>query len=427
MAPKRSASSAKLRNAKPGKGSRPAQDANPKLVRGAEGFPYLVVGIGASAGGLDALLKFFHSVPSGCGMVFIVVQHLDPSRPSSMTELLQGHTELKVVAAQDGMQVEPNHIYMIQPDRYLTIENHTLHQTQPAEPRGMRLSVDVLFHSMARDLKECAVGIILSGTGSDGSLGLRAIKESGGLTLVQDPATAEFDGMPRSAILTGVVDAVLPVAQMIGVIHGFASHAYIRTPESAADGGSDFVTGVLALLNVRRNMDFSSYKKGTINRRILRRMGLLQIDSGADYLRLLREDADELTALHNDLLIQVTRFFREPEAWQALSREILPLILAEASRDNPVRVWTPGCATGEEAYSLGMLLTEAREASGSNIPIQIFASDLDRTALDLARAGTYPENIVADVSEDRLRRFFVRQEHQFSEPATAGRHRVRPA
>ncbi len=374
-----------------------------------------IVGIGASAGGFEALERLFRSVPSRPGIAFIVVQHLDPTRVSEMPALIRRWTSLKVVLAEEGDQLKPNVVYTIPPDRSLTVQGGRIRLARPTEPRGLRLPVDALFYSLAQDAAECAVGIVLSGNGADGSLGLRAIKGHGGLVIAQDPGTAEFESMPRNAIATGTVDFILPPARMMETIRGYVDHDYVRKPGNGdARSVPDYVSQVLALLHARRNVDFSGYKKGTMVRRIDRRMGIRHLSRGTDYLAALRADPDEVNALFNDLLIQVTRFFRDPASWKVLERDVLARLIEQADRENPVRVWVPGCATGEEAYSVAILLLELADRAGHRAPIQVFASDLDRNALDLARAGVFPESIAADVTSERLQRFFIGGEHRYT-------------
>lgn len=373
-----------------------------------------IVGLGASAGGFEVLQRFLASTSPDSGIAYIVVQHLDPTRVSELPALLARHSKLPVSLVEQGERIRADRVYVIPPDRYVTVEAGFLKLSSPPEPRGLRLPVDTLFYSMAQHSAECGIGVILSGNGSDGSLGLRAIKGNGGLAIVQDPATAEYEGMPRSAIATGVVDYILPVDRMMDAIRSFVDHDYVRNGADQEARIPDHIENILALLHARRNVDFSGYKKGTLVRRINRRMSLRQITRGGDYLKVLRESSDEVNALFNDLLIQVTRFFREPQSWHTLEREVLTRLVDDADKDTPIRVWVPGCATGEEAYSLAMLLIEVREKAQKNVPIQIFASDLDSQALDFARAGVYPESIAADVSPERLHRFFTRGEHRYS-------------
>jgi two-component system CheB/CheR fusion protein len=396
-------------------GRKPSRAANPRANSEPPARPLPIVGMGASAGGFEALHEFFKSIPPDPGAAFIVVQHLDPTRVSEMPALLARWTQLKVLQAEDGATLEPNVVYTIPPGRYLIVQRGKIRLTHPAEPRGLRLPIDVLFYSMAEETAECAIGIILSGSGADGSLGLRAIKGHGGLGMVQDPATAEYDSMPRNAIATGVVDYILPPRKMMTAIAAFIDHDYVKKPADNNNNSKvpEYVHNTLALLHARRNVDFSGYKKGTLIRRIDRRMSVRHISRGADYLALLREDPDEVNALFNDMLIQVTRFFREPETWKVLEREVLARLVETADKDNPIRVWVAGCASGEEAYSVAILLLELAEKSQKPVPIQIFASDLDRASLDQARAGSYPESIAADVSSERLNRFFIHSEHRY--------------
>ena len=374
-----------------------------------------VVGIGASAGGLEALLELVPTIPDNPGMAFIVVQHLDPTRASDMPDLLARRTTLRVMVGEDGMAVKVNHIYTIPPDRYLTVEDGHFRVLMPAEPRGLRLAVDALFHSMASHVGDCAIGVVLSGNGSDGSLGLRAIKGQGGLAIVQDPKTAQYDAMPRNAIATGIVDHISGPGEIMEKIQQFVDHDYVQHPPDEDEGKvPNYVNGILSLLHARRNVDFSGYKKGTMQRRIDRRMSVKHVTRGSDYLRLLQDDGDEVNALFSDLLIQVTRFFRDPEAFDTLEADAIPRLVEQADKDTPVRVWVPGCASGEEAYSIAMLVLERAELTRKDVGIQIFASDLDLVALEQARHGSYPDSIAADVSPERLKRFFVKGHNRYT-------------
>jgi len=370
-------------------------------------FP--VVGIGASAGGIEALTRLFEAMPADSGMAFVIILHLDPTRESQLAHLLGQHTEMPVAEIADGMAIEPNHVYVIAPDSSLTVERGRLRLKEPAEPRGHRHPVDVLFAALANDQQERAICIVLSGTGRNGTEGLKEVKAQGGCVLVQDPETARFDGMPRSAIAAKLDDHVLAPEDMPKFLLRYIRHAYVAAPhaidESTADGDSP-LDPILALLRVRCGHDFRHYKRSTLLRRVHRRMGLANHEAVDDYTDLLRTNPAEMDALVKDLMISVTRFFRDPEAWETLDKTVLASLVAERNSDAPIRLWAPGCATGEEAYSLAMLLTERAEAAQKQFQIKIFATDSQDDNLKLARAGVYPEAAVSAIPPDRLRRFF---------------------
>jgi len=374
-----------------------------------------IVGIGASAGGLDAFKVFFSAMPAESGVAFVLIQHLDPTRESLTAELLGAYTRMRVVQAQDGMPVEPNRVYVIPPNAYLAIRAGKLRVSKPTAPRGLRMAVDFFLRSLADDQRDNAVGIILSGTGTDGTLGLKAIKAGGGMTMVQEPQTAQHGGMPRSAAASGSADHVLPPEKMAAVLLTRAQRAAgpsapaARPPEAA----SDALTTVIGVLRDRADFDFSEYKKGTLRRRIQRRMSLRHVHQVAGYAQVLRNDATEVQALFKDLLISVTAFFRDPVAWQVLrERVVRPLIAAKKTTD-PLRAWVPACATGEEAYSLAMMLLEEIEVAGKACRLQVFASDVNAEALETARIGIYPARIAEQVSAPRLSRFFIKREHGY--------------
>ena len=371
----------------------------------------VVVGMGASAGGLEAFTRFFRTMPPDSGMAFVVIQHLDPTHESLTAELLGKHTKMPVRQVAGDTAVERDHVYVIPPNRDLGIGQGVLRLTPPPARRATRMPIDFFFRTLADDQQDRAIGIVLSGSGTDGTLGLKEIKTVGGMALVQDPTTAQHDGMPRSAIAADAADHVLTVEKMPEMLLKYTRHPYIALPRQVPDvekGGSDDLTGVLALLRTRLHFDFSGYKPGTLVRRVRRRMGLRHAERLPDYLQLLRSDLGEVKALFKDLLIGVTRFFRDPEAWHYLEEQVLPPLLREREAGAPLRVWVAGCGTGEEAYSLGMLLIEQSQAAQRSGPIQVFASDVDKEALDIARSGIYPESIAADVPPERLRRFFVK-------------------
>jgi two-component system, chemotaxis family, CheB/CheR fusion protein len=376
--------------------------------------PPAIVGLGSSAGGLDALRRFFNSMPSDSGLAFVLVQHLDPTHPSMIAELLGRCTAMPVVQVEADTPLEADHVYCMPPGRYLSISGRTLRLTEPVETSSVRMPIDFFLRSLGGDAQERGIGIVLSGTGTDGTLGLRAIKAAGGLAIAQDPVTAEHDGMPRSAIADGAIDHVLSPEQMPDVLLEFLRHPYARGASSlpaAEDIGRDCLDDVLAVLRDRTKFDFRGYKRSTLERRIGRRMGLKHIERVADYVRLLTHDPAEAAALCDDLLISVTSFFRDPEAWRVLQEQVLRPLVARKDVHAALRVWVPGCATGEEAYSIAMLLIEEREAAAKSCPIQIFASDVDADALEVGRAGLYPGSIVADVPAERRRRFFIDERH----------------
>jgi two-component system CheB/CheR fusion protein len=378
-------------------------------------FP--IVGIGASAGGLEALELFLKHVPQDSGMAFVIVQHLDPTHKGIMVELLQRTTRMPVAQVRDRQKVAPDRVYVIPPNRDMSILHGVLHLLEPAAPRGLRLPIDFFFRSLADDCEARSIGVILSGMDSDGKLGLRAIKEKAGVVFVQAPASAKFDGMPRSAVDAGLADVVAPAEQLPGKIIEYLKHAPMiaKSDPSRESKTQSALEKVFILLRAQTGHDFSPYKKSTIYRRVERRMGLQQIDKIATYVRFLRENPQEIELLSKELLIGVTSFFRDPPAWEQLKDEVIPALLAAHPKGGVLRAWTPGCSTGEEAYSLAMVFKEAQERvkPAGVFTLQIFATDLDRDAIDRARAGVYPANIAADISSERLRRFFVQDEHGY--------------
>jgi two-component system, chemotaxis family, CheB/CheR fusion protein len=379
-------------------------------------FVFPIVGIGTSAGGLAVLQRFFGALPREPGLAFVVVQHLDPTHKSETAQLLEKRTQLPVVEVTDRQRVEVNRVYVIPPDRDLAIRDGVFYLTKPAERRGLRMPIDSFLRTLAEDQQERAVAIILSGNGTDGTQGLKSVKGAGGLTMVQDPETAEYDGMPRSAVSTRMVDFVQPLDKLVQILLRYAQHPYVRQAEGSqllGDKTPAQLQIILSLLRARTKHDFGSYKKGTISRRIERRMGLNRLDDIDEYIRFLQSHPTEIKELFNDLLISVTHFFREPAAWEFLEKAVLPRLLKNRDDNTPVRAWVPGCATGEEAYSVGMVLLEAGHAAERGLSVQVFASDLNQSALEFARAGIYPESIAADISPDRLRRFFVKGEHNY--------------
>ncbi len=377
-----------------------------------------VVGVGASAGGLDALEKLLKSVPAHSGLAFVVVQHLDPTHKALLSELLQRVTPMPVSEAGQGMRVESGHVYVIPPNKGLTVAAGRLQLLAPAQPRGLRLPIDLLFESLAHELGQHAVGVVLSGMGSDGTQGLRAIKAQGGMTLAQSPESAQFDAMPQSAIRAGCVDVVAGPGQMVARILGGSAPSQ-PAPElepghstdalDAAGGSPAALHGVLQLLKRKGGHDFSQYKGSTLSRRIERRMGVHGLTSIAAYEALLRQSPQEVELLSKELLIGVTGFFRDRAVWQELRDVHLPRLLQAHGDGHAFRAWVAGCSTGEEAYTLAMVFCEALEAlpERSACSLQIFATDLSADAIERARRGHYPAGISGEVSAQRLQHFFA--------------------
>ena len=378
-----------------------------------ESFP--IVGMGASAGGLEAFQKFFTVMPPDGGMAFVLAQHLDPRHATLMPELLGRTTAMPVEQVEDETPVAPDRVYVIPPNATLTVEGGMLRVRPPAEDRGIRMPIDSLFHSLAEDQGHNAVCVLFSGSGSDGTLGLRAVKEHGGMAMAQSPESAKHDSILRSAIATGMVDHVLPPEEMPVKLLEYAS--YLRDLRHASSHvmqeTSEQLNRICDLLRRRTGHDFSQYKTNTLVRRIQRRMQVLQIPSVVGYVARLRNDAKEGDQLFRDLLIGVTHFFRDPVAFEALEREVIPRIVDHAGPDGHIRVWTPGCATGEEAYSVAILLKEDIIRKGVEPKVQIFAGDIDDEALDFARSGRYPEGVAQHVTPERLERFFTKLKHSY--------------
>lgn len=375
------------------------------------GFP--IVGIGASAGGLAAFEAFFSGMPADRNpdMAFVLVQHLAPDHKSILTDLVKRYTRMRVSEVEDGISVQPNSVYIIPPNRDMAFINGTLQLLEPAFPRGQRLPIDFFFRSLAQDQHERAICIVLSGTGSDGTHGLREIKCEGGMAMAQTPESTEFDGMPRSAIATGLVDYVLPPAEMPARLLSYATHAFGQKTRSVSSGSprkDDSLQKIALLLRAKTGHDFSLYKQNTVTRRVERRMAVHQIERMEEYISYLQQYPDEVDALFCDLLIGVTNFFRDPEAFAALANDGIPLLFANKPAGSTIRVWTCGCSTGEEAYSIAILLREQVETLKQNFKLQVFATDIDIRAIDQARSGIYPASIANDISPERLNRFFVR-------------------
>jgi two-component system CheB/CheR fusion protein len=372
-----------------------------------------VVGIGASAGGLGALKSFFDHVPDDIDAAFVIVQHLDPSHPSLTADILSRHTKLPTRQVEQGATVEAGHVYVIPPNVDLTLDGNKFALTEAKQKHGFRTPIDIFFTSLAAQSSRIVVGVILSGTGSDGTAGLKEIKAAGGTIYAQTPETAQFDGMPRSAIATGFVDVICPAEDMPARIRDYLSHRHIQRDTKANDApvSPDYVlhlNSIIALLNARLKQDFRGYKKGTLERRIMRRMSLKNIENISDYLNYLRQNDKEAKDLCRDFLISVTSFFRDSDAFEVLDKTVLAKIVERKGEHEAIRVWVPGCATGEEAYSIAMLLFEQCENANKLCNIQIFASDIDEKALNIARNGVYNPNLIADISSDRVQEFFVK-------------------
>src|SRR5215831_8180092 len=371
------------------------------------GFP--ISGIGASAGGLEALEELFDNMPSDTGMAFVVVTHQHPGHTSMLPELLRRKTEMNVVEAAEGTKVQPNHIYIGPPGGQIAILDGRLHRMETEKKEAPRLPIDYFFRSLASDQRERAICIVLSGTGTDGTLGMKAIKGESGMAIVQQPQSAKYAGMPSSAIATGVADYVLPPAAMPKNLVAYIKGFYLTATTLAAEMPMVYaepLQKIFALLRIRTGNDFSVYKTNTIRRRIERRMNVHQIKKPSDYVRYLHENPHEIDILFKELLISVTNFFRDAEAWEALRPGLEELVESRAENQT-LRVWVPGCATGEEAYTMAIALKEVMDKVGRHLLVQIFGTDLDAEAIETARIGQYPDGIAVDVSPKRLDRYFL--------------------
>ncbi|MCX5809817.1 MAG: PAS domain-containing protein [Proteobacteria bacterium] len=395
-------------NAKPAK---PAMNAKPTKPEADKTF--YIVGIGSSAGGLETLEQFFNAMPPDTGLAFVLVQHLDPTHKGFMPELLQRYTKMKVAQVRDGLKVRPDCVYIIPPNKDMSILHGTLHLLEPSTARGFRLPIDYFFRQLADDQKERGIGIILSGMGSDGTLGIKAIKEKMGMVMMQDPACAKYDSMPRNAIATGIVDYITSPAEMPAKLLAFVKYYIKRVPGEGVATDEKAVSAlqkIFILLRTQTGHDFSLYKKNTLYRRIERRMGIHQIDNITHYVRYLQNNPQEIDLLFKELLIGVTSFFRDPEAFEVMKEKAIPELLESRMGSGVLRVWVTGCSTGEEAYSIAMILRECMDTLKERgaLKYQVFATDIDTDAIDRARAGKYLKNITADVSLERLNRFFTK-------------------
>ena len=373
-------------------------------------FP--IVGIGASAGGLDAFEKFFTNMPPDTGMAFVLVQHLDPTHKSILSELIKRYTGMKVREVEDGMQVQPNSIYVIPPNRYMGILHGRLHLLEPTALPGHRTPIDYFFRTLAEDQKENAICIVLSGTGTEGTLGLRTVKGEGGMGMVQDPEDAKYDGMPRNAISTGLADYILPVEEMPKQLIAYGRHAVIKVPGEPAEltfKDADHLAKIFMIVRSQTGHDFSHYKQNTVLRRIERRMAVNRIAELSRYVRYVQEQTGEADNLFKDLLIGVTNFFRDREAFSVLREKVIPKLFENRSADRPIRIWVPGCATGEEAYTLAILCRDFMDGLNKRFSVQVFATDLNNEAIETARLGNYPESISTDVPAEFLERYFTKK------------------
>ncbi|MDM8520140.1 chemotaxis protein CheB [Anaerolineales bacterium HSG6] len=377
-----------------------------------------IVALGASAGGLEAYEQFFRHTSPETGMAFVLVQHLDPTHKTILGELMQNHTDMKVIQLEnDNVKVEPNCVYIIPPNRDLLINNGVLQVTKSEKSRGIRLPIDTFFRSLALDQKEKAIAIILSGTGNDGTLGVRAIKGEGGLVIVQEPRTAKYPGMPKSAIITGLVDFVLPVEKMSKKLADYFSLAFVQTEvkvEVIAPEAFDYLERVFVLLQNQTDHDFSYYKQNTIRRRIDRRMAINQISQMSEYVNYLERHSLEVETLFRELLIGVTSFFRDAEAFELLKTRMIPALFENRNSEQILRIWVAGCATGEEAYSIAILLYEyMSQLNNKRFKVQIFATDIDHETIEKARTGCYPDGIAADMPPEYLDLYFTKKDDNY--------------
>src|SRR5881296_758519 len=379
-------------------------------------FP--IVGIGASAGGLEAFSELLAHLSLDAAMAFVLVQHLDPKYPSILSEILSRTTPLPVIEVQHGVRVEAGHVYVMPPNTRMTIVTGVLNLAPRSDDRGPHMPIDHFLRSLAEDMKSRAIGVILSGSASDGALGLKAIKAEGGITFAEAPQSAKFDGMPRSAMASGAVDFVLAPKAIAQELIRIGRHPYLGETEPAAlseplADGPEALAQIFRMLREKSGLDFTLYRQTTIRRRIARRMLIHGVGTLEAYRRYLEEHPSQVQALSNDLLVNVTRFFRDADAFRILQRSVFPSIIKQRPADAPIRVWAPGCATGEEAYSLAIELLECLGDESGTVPIQLFGTDVSETSIAKARAGVYPENIELDVTAARLRRFFVKLDGQY--------------
>jgi two-component system, chemotaxis family, CheB/CheR fusion protein len=377
-------------------------------------FP--IVGLGASAGGLEALEAFFSNMPANSNMAFVIIQHLSPKHKSIMASLLSKSTKMPVNEIKSGTRVEPNRVYLNPPDKNVVIQNGKLQLMMPIKSDGLNLPIDCFFKSMASDLNEKAVCVILSGTATDGTLGLKAIKGNGGIAMVQDLNSAKYDGMPRSAIATGIVDFILPVEKLPGELVKYIKAPYItsvKISKTKDDNFMAYIQTIFALIRKSTGHDLSHYKQTTIRRRIERRMAVHQIGKIDGYVKYLEKNDAEVEILFKDMLIGVTNFFRDPEAFEILKSQVLPGLFKSRQPDSLIRIWIVGCSTGEEAYSMTIILLEVMDIIKQHHNVQVFASDIDADAIEQGRLGVYPDSIAADVSQERLNKYFTKEDNTY--------------
>lgn len=376
----------------------------------------LYVGIGASAGGLDALEKFLSNITEKSGMAFIIVQHMDPTHKSGLVNILSRYTKLKVQEVEDGVKVIEDHVYIIPPNKDMGILDGKLQLMEPLEPHGLRMPINYFFTTLAQDQEDKSVGVILSGFGSDGSIGLKAIKANGGISIAQDPATAASDGMPNSAIKTGHVDIILAPEQIPTKLLSYknTSGKIIKKILSTEDEAEQALMKIFILIRNRTGHDFSQYKKSTIYRRVGRRMNIHQIEEMSQYLRYLQKNPNEIDLLFREFLINVTSFFRDPEAFESFKKVVSKYIVNKKSELDTLRIWAPGCSSGEEVYSIAIVIQEILEETNKHLEVQIFGTDLDLNSIKIARSGTYSDIIIKDISPERLKKFFYMNENIYT-------------
>ena len=397
-----------------------SRDNNPVATTGNKGNnDFLIAAIGASAGGVEAFSELVKNLASDSGKAFVLVQHLDPKHHSMLTDLIAKQTSMRVKEVTDGMRVEPNHVYVIPPNALMSIRNHTLQLGPRDESSHGNMSIDHFMRTLAEDVRNRSIGVILSGTGSDGTLGMAEIQAQGGVTFAQSEDTAKYDGMPRSAITSGSVDYVLPPREIAKELERIAHHPYVgrdqtlEKPDIVSRDGAG-LSVIFQLLRRGTGLDFTHYRQTTILRRIHRRMMVHKIEKLDDYVKYVQSNPSEIRALYQDMLINVTSFFRNPSVFEAMKATVFPNILRNRQHDGAIRVWTPGCSTGEETYSLAIALLEFLSSkSEQQVPIQLFGTDVSEMSVTKARAGVYRENIQGDVSSERLKKYFTKVDSRY--------------
>ncbi|MBA3013171.1 MAG: PAS domain-containing protein [Proteobacteria bacterium] len=406
--------SAKKKNGSPNDKKKLKPGEPEKQLKKSISFP--IVGIGASAGGLETLNAFFSIMPPDSNIAFVIIQHLSPSHKSIMASLLEKQTRMVVREIEDGTKLLANHVYLNPPGKNVAVFNRSLHLLEPIKSGTINMPVDFFFRSLSEDQGEKAIGIILSGTASDGTLGIKAIKGEGGMAMVQQPDTAKYNGMPKSAVETGLIDFILPVEKMPETLIRYVQHPYLELQSQITltdTSVKNQMQKIFSLIRSSTGHDFSHYKQTTIRRRIERRLAVHQIKALSDYVLYLQKDPAEINLLFKDLVIGVTSFFRDPEAYKILEQEVLPNLLKEKGLDTTIRIWVTACSTGEEAYSLAIILSELKDKAKNYFNVQIFATDIDLDAIAFARQGIYPENIGVDIPSERLNHFFTKKTDGF--------------